>query len=97
MYFLTYHGQSKSESQENKDIGGAYINCWIESDDIHEADNIARQEIEQMSWNILSRDEACEINRTDYKDNDEGLRNYEQALIDKIVYVFHIYPIDEEG
>ena len=41
----------------------------------------------RKSWNRFR-----EISEGDYKKGDEGIEYYEQALIDKEVYVFYTYP-----
>jgi hypothetical protein len=91
MYFLTFHGQSQIDTEES---AGAYINCYIQVDSLDEADKIARREIRKMNWNILSREDAYEINEDNI--SDAGRKYYEQALIDRTVYVFHTYPAVNE-
>jgi len=95
MYFLTYRGQPKLDADDIKDIGGAYVNCYILKDDLDQADKIAREEIEKMSWEILTREEAYVIDKDSLPD--DGRAYYEQALVEQTVYVFHTYPMDEDG
>jgi len=91
---LKYHGKPESNNKELNEIGGAFINCWVESKNIDQADRIARKEIDKLNWDILNHEESYEITRKDYMENKVGLQYYEQALIDKFVCVFHTYPID---
>ncbi|RIJ42485.1 hypothetical protein [Pontibacter oryzae] len=96
MFLLIYHGKPQSQTGDLEDIGGAYIKCWIESENFKQADIVARNEIEEMNWNVLVLDEAYTITREDYLEDKNGLEYYEQALIDKQVYVFHTYPVKEK-
>ena len=95
MYFLTYHSEPRKDADEIEDIGGAYINCYILADNIVQADNIARDEINKMKWNILERDDAYEIDSDSV--SEEGREHYEQALIDNTAYVLHTYPVNDEN
>lgn len=94
MYFITYHGKPKTNNQEVGETIGAYINCYIEADNLKQAEKIARNEIDEMNWDILTRDEAYTIDNESI--SDEGREYYEQAIIDKAVYVFHSYSGTED-
>ncbi|PSR54089.1 hypothetical protein AHMF7605_11435 [Adhaeribacter arboris] len=96
MFLLIYHGKPQSQTGDLEDVGGAYIKCWIESENFDQADTTAQQEIEGMGWNVLELDEAFTITREDYSEDLNELEYYEQALIDKEVFLFHTYPIEEE-
>ena len=92
MFFITYHAEPNTGIQ-NSEIGGAYINCWIEAESIDQAEQMARTKIEEENWTILDKEEAYEIQRSDYLENSNGLNYFDQALVDKLVLVFHTYPI----
>jgi hypothetical protein len=92
--FLTFHGEPTPE-YEDKDVLGAYINCWIDANNINKAEAVARLEIEKLNWQILQREEGYEILINDYRENADGLQYYEQALIDWQVYVIHTYSSED--
>jgi hypothetical protein len=87
MYFITYHAQAEIVTDES---AGAYINCYIQKKSYFEADRIARTEIKELNWIILSQEDAFEIDVETL--SDDGKKYYAQALIDQTVYVFHTYP-----
>ncbi|MDN4165477.1 hypothetical protein QWY31_08195 [Cytophagales bacterium LB-30] len=60
------------------------------TDTLKNADKIARQEIEEMDWFILEREEVQTIDNESIEDDKKEY--YEQALIDKTVFVFYTYP-----
>jgi hypothetical protein len=95
MYFLVYHAQPQPGLKDAKDIGGAYVSCWIEADSIDQADTIARQEIATVKWDVVEKEEAYEVNADDYSSDADGLELYQQALVDKWVLTFHTYPIEK--
>ena len=94
MYFITCHGKPRPEAGDIQGAGGAYINCYILQDSFYYADKIARKNIEEMKWEILVLEEACEVEEDTISEG--GRKYFEQALIDKTGFVFHTYPIDEE-
>lgn len=92
MFLITYHIKPKPLNPEFNKIGGAYVNCYIEADNFEEADLIARGEVENNNWDIYEYDSSKIVTQKDYIDNDENREYFEQALIDKEVFVFFTYP-----
>ncbi|OAB63283.1 hypothetical protein AY599_06670 [Leptolyngbya valderiana BDU 20041] len=80
-----------------EDVGGAYVNCWIEAADLGQAVSRAIAEVEGGGWTPDVVRHGAIITREDYAgDDDDGLEYFEQALIDKEVCVFHLYPAGSE-
>ena len=77
------------------EVGGAYINCWIDATNIKIAKSIANRNIEESSWQIDNLEEGYEVTEKDYENKPEGFESYQQALLDKEVYVFHTYPAED--
>ncbi len=96
IYFLTFHTKPTINNEEVNNIEGAYINCWIEAEDIHVAEKIASDKIEETNWTILNMEDGYEITREDYPTRNKGLECYEKALIEKEVYLIQTYPDKEE-
>jgi hypothetical protein len=92
MFYITYHAKPNKTSKDYDNLGGAHINCWIEEKSSKNADLIARREIEFIDWSVKSIDEIVEVNIDSYTENDSKKEFFEQALIDKIVLLFHTYP-----
>jgi hypothetical protein len=95
MYFLTFHGIPTNKAKDTEGIGGAYINCYILESDILKANKIARRFIVNMKWRILAREEAYEVDEKSI--SQEGRKYYNQALIDKAVFVIHAYPTKDKS
>src|SRR4051812_27269926 len=94
MYFLVFHVQPRPDLEDANDIGGAYVSCWIEADTIKQAEQIAKQEIGDLKWDILEKDDAYELDPKDYTSDSDGFEFYQQALIDKMILRFHTYPAE---
>jgi hypothetical protein len=97
MYFFTFHGLPNPLNPESATIGGAFINCWVDRSTLSEAEAAARQSLEQAGWQIKSLDDTRIVDRSDYEDNQAGLEYFEQAVIDKEVFVLYQYPVGEES
>jgi hypothetical protein len=91
IFFLTYHALPDINHSEYDQIIGAYINCWIEANNLEMAKMISGKTIEDLKWEILSLEDAYPINLSDYAPGSEGKEFHEQALIDKEVYRIHTY------
>ncbi len=90
MFLLTYHVRPTSSKKDISDTKGAFVNCYIVTDTLKNADKIARQEIKEMDWFILKREEVQTIDNESIEDDKKEY--YEQALIDKTVFIFYTYP-----
>jgi len=87
-----FHAIPNLNAEDVDNVAGSYINCYIQAESIKKAEWISRVYIRKMNWNILDCEEAYELDSDTV--SDEGREYYEQALIEKTVYVFHNYPID---
>jgi len=95
MYFLTYHCKPNKESTDYNKVAGAFVNCYIESESIKQAEKISRLEILKNNWRILSLEDSYSIDSETI--SEKGRKYYDQALIDKIVFVYHTYDSNEES
>lgn len=93
--FPTYHVTPSIGNKDVIDVGGAYINCYVDSVSINEAKDVAEHKLAELCWKILNIEEAYEVRQEDFDEGSEGLVYYEQALIDKAVYVIYTYPRDK--
>lgn len=96
MYFIQFEVTPRHDHPKTNEIAGAVVNCWIERPTLEEAIEVAQEGIRAISWIVDEPDEAYIITRDDYDDDSPGLPYFEQALIDKEVFVFHCCPVDED-
>ena len=92
MYFLRYSAFPTEVHPEQAVLGEAFICCWIERPTLAAADKQARKDITSQHWRITQRDAAAKVKDTDYDDDDSFGEYYEQALIDKEVYLYNLSP-----
>jgi len=96
VYFLQFEANVAPDHPEATEIGGALINCWIQSATLAEAIDVARGWLSEDRWIIDEPEEAREVDENFYAGNAAGRMYYRRALIDGAVIVAHRYPIDEE-
>ena len=94
IFLITYHAVSIEKTEQFEIHGGAYVNCYIEADNIFEGLKKAEQEIRDSNWTDLEFQDAMVADPDNL--GSEKIEYYEQALIDKEVLVFHCYPINED-
>jgi hypothetical protein len=92
MYYMVFHAVPQPHRSKSNGFGGAFIGCWINRPTLSEADRIAREWIASEEWQVSNREEAYPVDRSMYGDDNASLKYYEQAIIDREVFVFHTYP-----
>lgn len=94
IFLITYHAIPTEKVEDYKTQAGAFVNCFIEADNIYNGLKKAEEEIKKVHWTDLEFQDAV-IADLENLDSDK-IEYYEQALIDKEVLVFYCYPIVEE-
>lgn len=94
IFLYTYHAVPTEKVEDYETCAGAYVNCYVEADNVCQGLTKAEQEIKNAYWTDLEFQDAM-VAEPDNLDSNK-IEYYEQALIDKEVLVFHRYPIDDE-
>jgi len=98
LYIIRFCARPDPNSLNFEEFGGAFINAFIDAPTESDAIAIAQYKILKSGWIIESVDEISFQCRDDYADDDEGLKYFEQALIEKEIIVEFTWPIDpQEG
>ena len=61
MYFFTFLAVPTPDAKEFLDSGGAYVNCWIQGDDRHEAERRASALIDEYGWSVEALEEGATV------------------------------------
>lgn len=96
MFLLTYLAVPTSEAKEFHEAGGAYVSCWIRSEARDEAEQRAKELIEEYGWSVEALQEGAVVTSADYAGDDEDREFYEQALVEGEVLVFNTWPPGDE-
>jgi len=90
MYLLRYRAKPNRDHPKSLEIGGAYINCWMDLDSMESAKVRAMDMINEDGWVVDSLDEAETVLRSDC--DKKNCDYFDQAVIDKTVLVLHCWP-----
>ena len=93
MVFLIFEVTPGPNHPEVDDIGGAFVSCWIDRPTLQEAERVARDFISQEGWVVGDFDEAYPVGDAAYPSGSIGRPRFEQALVDREVFLFHTYPV----
>jgi hypothetical protein len=97
MFFFTFHATPTPDAKEFHEAGGAYVSCWIQNRDRHEAEQRAKDLIVDYGWDVEALEEGAIVTSADYEVDDEDRPFFEQALIEQEVLVFNTWPPGEDG
>jgi len=93
MKFITYHVIPTRNFENKEKIGGAYVNCFIDSESSNYSQEVAKRQLTKLHWEIIELEELTIIDQNTV--SEENKNYYEEALIDKEVFVFYTYPVEE--
>lgn len=92
IYSFTFLAAPTPDAKEFDKSGGAYVNCWIRSDDPEQAEERATDLIYEYGWSVESLEGEALVTGEDYVDDEESREFYEQALVEGEVLVFNTWP-----
>lgn len=96
MYLITIHSRIKPNSKTAErfpDVGGAYVNVWIQFKDFEAAEKLAKLLIRERGWIPVKTTEASVISRKGLKTKKDR-QFYAEAIRYGYTLVFHMWPKD---
>jgi hypothetical protein len=86
------------EHDEFDDIGGAFINCWIRTDNEDTAIKIASKTLKKHCWKILKIEDSFAVTAERYEDEPDSLECFNEALKEGESYIINEWPNEpQEG
>ncbi|WKA49427.1 hypothetical protein QWY22_10975 [Planococcus liqunii] len=98
IYYLMLEAVPLPENKEEKEIAGAFINCWVNSASMESALTEANDYIQSEGWKVQKVEDQFIVNRERYlKDPElqESLECFDQAVNDGISSIFYVWPSEE--
>lgn len=92
MIFAMYNCIPGRRHPDFEQVGEAFVSCFLRVRSFSEARALAERSIRSRHWKSLSLNEIWRIPRGHFQTEHDGLPYYEQALIDREVYVFNVSP-----
>jgi len=90
IFLFEFKAKPDPSNPKNKTSAGAFVNCWISRKTKSQAETVARRMIQKQGWTIVEFIRGRRITRKSQRP--AGMKYYEQALIDREVLIFHIWP-----
>jgi len=101
LFLLTIEAHPEPNSEDYGEAGGAFVNCWVNADDLRTAERRAVALIQEHGWRPHRFEEWELVTRATYgerelrDDGGQDLREVvDQAFIDGEVCVFNTWPVD---
>jgi hypothetical protein len=101
VFFLMIEARPEPHSDEFGQSGGAFVNCWVNADDLRTAERRAVELIHESGWRPHKFEEWRLVTKSTYEGDDppeDGMPSsadlVDQALVDGEVCVFHTWPFD---
>ena len=98
MYLFTIRSRIKPKSKAAEkfpDIGGAYVNCWIQFKDLEAAEKLAKLLIRERGWIPEKRTDASIIQKKGLKTKKDK-QFYAEAIKYGYTLVFNMWWKDAE-
>jgi|SRR6185503_8493436 len=92
-YFLI---KTVPREDDAKEIGGAYVNCWINFQLEDGAQQLARFYLEKDGWRIEAVEKTEWVGRETYEDNPDGLNYFTEAEQDGASFLVNTWPTNGE-
>ena len=92
MYYFRFEVRPSRVSADFGKSGGALVNCWVLRDTQSQAEAVAKTWIAEDDWIITGVEYAGRM--TKEEQSPAGLQYFEQAEIDREVFVYYKWPID---
>ena len=95
-YFMmeAFPGES---NEEDRDCGGAFINCFVRAEDEETARRKARRYVEETNWTFLREEDAFIARRDLYADDPETLECFDEALKYGLSAAFYMWPKGQDA
>jgi hypothetical protein len=101
LFLLTIEARPAPDADEYGNVAGAFVNCWVNADDLRTAERRAVALIQGYRWRPYRFKDWELVTRATYagrEPRDHGAPDLQdivdQAFIDEEVCVFHTWPAD---
>ena len=97
IYFFMLEAVPSESNPESKELGGAFVNCWVKAETMEDAFDEAVKDLGFQGWKFVRIEDEYITERERYLDNPESLECYDEACEYGMSGVFYTYPIEDES
>jgi hypothetical protein len=101
LFLLMLEAKPQPDSDEYREVGGAYVNCWVDADDLRTAERRAVALILEEGWKPYRFESWQFVTRETYVDqkpDDSGSADMrevvDEAFADGVALVFNTWGVD---
>jgi hypothetical protein len=102
LFLIRFLAKPSEENEVEKDWGGAYVNCWVNAENLRTAEQRAIERLREElwrpvrldHWEIVCRRCYSEDSKEDEAARSELLTHFSEALDHGISTLFHCWPED---
>ena len=97
MFLFTIRAKPDPENDEvDDDVGGAYVNVWVNFPEEEAAEVVAWFYIKEAGWVPELTIETSWVDEEDYEEDDEDRECFREAVRDGSCLLFNEWPKDAE-
>jgi hypothetical protein len=93
MFFIQFEVRPKQTHPKHDQYAGAMVSCWVLRDTQSQAEAVARGWIGDQDWRITRAEGSRLMTKESQAEHPDGMQYFEQAEIDREVFVFHTWPV----
>ena len=97
IYYLLIQARPYTNNDEAKEVGGAYINCWVNAKNQKSAIKIAKHYIDSEGWETISIEEVYLSSRNYYDDEPDSQSCFDSARKYGIGAIFNTWAIEDDA
>jgi hypothetical protein len=91
MTYVRFEAVPSGENPELGQVGGAFVNCWVNTNDLVEAEETARRWVLAEGW-LVSTVEECRLVDAETPRVGESAQSIAEARVHGGSIVFHRWP-----
>jgi hypothetical protein len=96
VFYFFFEAVPAPESQNFKESGGAYVNCWVKSASYNTAAITAKETIISEGWQLVGLEDAFIAERKQYLDAPKVLAFFDDESESGQLINFHTWPPDPQ-
>jgi hypothetical protein len=95
MFFVRLEAMPSEAIATRDGVVGAFVNCWVATDDAEEAESVARNSVQEAGWHVV-RIEALVLVLPEEEREPEEAERIQEALEHGGTMVFYEWGHDDE-
>lgn len=95
IYFIMTEAVPNSDNPESKELGGAYVNCFVKAKTSEEAQSIANEYILGENWTPVETKEMFIAKKDSYINEPESLDCYDEACEYGASGIFYTWSVEK--